>query len=337
MLEHGGRLLNAARDSGIPLADWLDLSTGINPVGWPGPAPFPAVPAHVWQRLPEVDDGLELAAARYYDNDRLLPLPGSQAAIQNLPRLFPRAAVACLSPIYAEHAAGWKAAGHTLLPSPAGDLQHALSSGARYVLLCNPNNPTAHAIPRASILAAAEELARREAWLFVDEAFVDAVPEYSVSDMAGSRKYPFLVVFRSPGKFFGLAGARIGFLLGPDRLLAALREQLGPWAVNHPARWISTRALCDRNWQALTRSRLKNESERLKNLLAPCAAEGGIGVSPLFVTLALQDPRILFDFLRGKGILTRCFPEAGLLRFGLPGDAAQWSRLIAALGAATDK
>jgi cobalamin biosynthetic protein CobC len=327
MLEHGGRLLAAALESGIPLADWLDLSTGINPVGWPAPAPFPVVPARVWQRLPEPDDGLEAAAAHYYNNTHLLPLPGSQAAIQNLPRLFPRAAVACLSPIYTEHPAAWQAAGHELRPSPAGDLQHALKSGAPYILLCNPNNPTAHRIPRANLLAAAEELAHREGWLFVDEAFVDAVPEYSVSDMAGSREHPNLVVFRSPGKFFGLAGARIGFLLGHARLLATLREQLGPWAVNHPARWITTRALRDKDWQDATRARLESERTRLKDLLAPFAENGPAMSTPLFVSLPQKTPRTLFDFLRMRGILVRYFPDAGLLRFGLPGDEAQWKRL----------
>jgi cobalamin biosynthetic protein CobC len=61
MLEHGGRLREAARRYGIPLDAWLDLSTGINP----GPWPVPAIPVSAWARLPEDDDGL-IDAARAY-------------------------------------------------------------------------------------------------------------------------------------------------------------------------------------------------------------------------------------------------------------------------------
>ncbi len=73
----------AARRYDIPLADWLDLSTGIAP--WP--FPLPAIPEQAWTRLPESDDGLEAAACLYYGAERVLPLAGSQAAIQALPRL----------------------------------------------------------------------------------------------------------------------------------------------------------------------------------------------------------------------------------------------------------
>ncbi|MDR3322795.1 MAG: threonine-phosphate decarboxylase, partial [Zoogloeaceae bacterium] len=137
MLEHGGGLRRAARESGIPRAGWLDLSTGIHPEGWP----VPPLPPEVWQRLPEAEDGLEEAAARYYGNPRLLALPGSQAAIQALPRLFPPATLACLAPLYAEHPAAWQAAGHQLRRLPAGHLKRALAAATPHVLLCNPNNP----------------------------------------------------------------------------------------------------------------------------------------------------------------------------------------------------
>src|SRR3989338_1737355 len=61
MLEHGGRLRAAALRYGIPERGWLDLSTGINPHGWPGPV----VPNEGWQRLPQDDDGLQAAAQTY--------------------------------------------------------------------------------------------------------------------------------------------------------------------------------------------------------------------------------------------------------------------------------
>lgn len=329
MLEHGGRLREAARNSGIPLADWLDLSTGINPEGWP----VPPQPPEVWQRLPETEDGLERAALDYYGNDRLLVLPGSQAAIQTLPQLFPVATIACLSPLYAEHPASWQAAGHKVRQLPAGQMQRALAAGTPRILLCNPNNPTAHSLGREAVLDVASQLARRGGWLFVDEAFMDATPEHSVADLAGSEAYPNLVVLRSLGKFFGLAGARVGFLLGQEGLLQALAEKLGPWPVSHPARWVATRALEDRDWQTQARQELAAASTRLTALLTPVAQETAPAACPLFASLALANPKPLFNFLKERGILVRLFAEARLLRFGLPGSPAQWEKLEAALAA----
>lgn len=329
MLEHGGRLREAARGSGIALADWLDLSTGINPCGWP----VPPLPATVWQRLPEADDGLERAAAAYYGNHRLLPLPGSQAALQLLPQLFPPASIACLAPLYAEHPAAWQAAGHTLRQLPAGNLRRGLAAATPRLLLCNPNNPTAHRLDREAILEAAAELGRRGGWLFVDEAFIDATPAYSVTDQAGSAAYPNLVVLRSLGKFFGLAGARVGFIFGQEALLQALAAKLGPWPVSHPARWVATQALRDSDWQAKARQELARASERLAALLAPLAETTPPAACPLFVSLALANPKPLFNFLKSRGILVRLFATARLVRFGLPGSPAAWQKLEAALAA----
>jgi cobalamin biosynthesis protein CobC len=328
MLEHGGRLRQAARGSVIPLADWLDLSTGINPQAWP----VPPLPPAVWQRLPEDDDGLAAAAAAYYGNDRLLAVAGSQAAIQMLPQLFPLAAVACLAPLYGEHPVAWQGAGHRLRRLPAGNLARALAAATPRVLLCNPNNPTAHALSRAEVLAAADTLAQRGGWLVVDEAFVDATPELSVADLAGSETAPNLVVLRSLGKFFGLAGARVGFVFGDRDLLAALGEKLGPWSVSHPARWVATQALADRAWQAAARRQLADASRRLVDLLAPLAlVDAPPAACALFVTLRLPQVKPLANFLKARGILVRIYPEESLLRCGLPGDEIAWQRLAAAL------
>ena len=329
MLEHGGRLRQAARATGIALADWLDLSTGIHPRGWP----VPPLPPEVWQRLPEDDDGLEALAAEHYGNPRLCALPGSQAAIRTLPQLFPAGTTACLAPLYAEHPAAWQAAGHRLLHLPAGDLDAALASAADCVVLCNPNNPTGHHLSRARVLAAAKHLGRRGAWLLVDEAFADACPEDSVVDQAGSAAYPRLVVLRSLGKFFGLAGARVGFLFGDPALAGALAEHLGPWSIAHPARWVARAALADRVWQAAARRELLAESQKLAALLRPLSKNGPPGSTPLFVSLQLPEAAELHAFLARRAILVRHFPEDQRLRFGLPDGQASWQRLATALAA----
>lgn len=320
MLEHGGRLREAASRYNIPLERWLDLSTGINPQPWPVPPLSP----ECWQRLPEADDGLEAAATAYYGNPNLLPVAGSQAAIQCLPTLLPRAMVACLSPLYAEHPHAWQKAGHRPRYLQNALLPRALAAATPYVLLCNPNNPTGERHPNAAVLDAAQQLKKRGGWLIVDEAFIDATPEESVTPLAGSADAPNLIVFRSIGKFFGLAGARVGFLFAAPDLLARMAEALGPWSVAGPAREAAALALGDTRWQAETRPTLIAASERLHALLAPL---GEVRATALFATLTTPHAVELHDYLARAGILVRLFDQQPLLRFGLPGDEAAWERL----------
>lgn len=322
MLEHGGRLRRAAQQSGIHLSDWLDLSTGINPDVYPIPPIDPAC----WQRLPEEGDGLEAAAAAYYGNDRLLALPGSQAAIQALPNLFLPAAVACVSPIYEEHPQAWQRAGHRLRRVPT--LQRALAASTPNILLCNPSNPTAVTQARNAVLDAADQLKRSRGWLVVDEAFADAEPENSLVSLAGSIDAPNLIVLRSLGKFFGLAGARVGFLFGDTDKLNHLREMIGPWAVSHPSRAVATAALADFAWHATARTKLIASSQRLADLLAPL---GVVGRTALFCTVRTPLVAVLFEYFARRAILTRSFDHYGLLRFGLPGNESEWQRLATAV------
>jgi cobalamin biosynthesis protein CobC len=324
MLDHGGRLRQAAAQYDIPLADWLDLSTGINPNPWP----VPVVPAIVWQRLPEADDGLEAAAAAYYGNAKLLPVAGSQAAIQLLPTLLPRAVVACISPIYNEHPQAWQRAGHKIRFLQNALLPRALAAATPYVLLCNPNNPTADRHPHEQVIDAARQLKQRGGWLIVDEAFIDATPEDSVTALAGSEEAPNLIVLRSFGKFFGLAGARIGFIFAAADLLGKMQEAMGPWAVSGPAREAARLALADTSWQAATRLHLPSAARRLADLLAPF---GEVKSTPLFATLQAPQANELYEHLAGRAILTRRFEQLPLLRIGLPGNEVEWQKLGHAL------
>ena len=325
MLEHGGRLRRAAAEYQIPLADWLDLSTGINPAGYPVPPLDPAC----WNRLPEDDDGLEEAAAAYYGNDRLLVLPGSQAGIQGLPAFLPRGVVACVAPLYEEHPHAWARAGHKLRRLPS--LARALAAATPNVLLCNPNNPTATALDRPTLLAAAETLRKRGGALIVDEAFADPEPERSVVDLAGSADAPNLLVLRSLGKFFGLAGARVGFVFAPGSVRAALAERLGPWTLAGPARWAARHALADRAWQTQARAALLTAGERLQALLE---THGLPACGPaLFKLVATPDAARLHAAFARRGILLRLFETPQAVRFGLPSDEAGWARLAAALAA----
>lgn len=324
MLDHGGRLREAAARYDIPLNDWLDLSTGINPHGWP----VPPLPPAVWQRLPEAGDGLEAAAEAYYGNANSLPVAGSQAAIQWLPALLPRAAVACIAPIYSEHPHAWQRAGHKVRFLQNATLPRALTAATPYVLLCNPNNPTADGHPRELAVDAADKLKKRGGWLIVDEAFMDVTPEQSLTPLAGTSDAPNLIVFRSLGKFFGLAGIRVGFLFAAADIRERMADAMGPWTLSGPARAAATLALSDRHWQDAMRQRLLAESQRLHALLEPL---GSVKSTGLFATLHSAHSDALHEHLAQSAILTRRFDQQPLLRFGLPADESGWQRLSAAL------
>lgn len=322
MLEHGGRLLAAARRFGIPLADWIDLSTGIAPQAYP----VPPIATEVWQRLPEDDDGLAAIACRYYRASQVLALPGSQAAIQLLPRLRAPGVVAVLAPSYEEYAAAWGAAGHAVRRSSAAELPQ-MAAEVDVVVIGNPNNPDGVRFLRQQLLDMGRQLDARQGWLVVDEAFADAEDGgESLADSAGSAAAKNVVVLRSLGKFFGLAGARVGFVLAGESILTPLAEALGPWAIAHPSRQAARAALADSEWQAAQRIRLQRDGARLHTMLAASGLGESSGTA-LFRYLACDEAIDVHDFFARRGILLRCFSNPAALRFGLPAGEGEWQRL----------
>lgn len=322
MLEHGGRLQQAARRYGIPRDRWLDLSTGINPVGWQDTT----VSQASWNRLPEEEDGLLEAAQVYYGAENLFPVGGSQAAIQALPRLRARSRVGVPVLGYNEHAHRWSQAGHDVVPlAPA---EFALAVGSLDVLvIANPNNPTGDRFAPGQLLEWHAHLSSRGGWLVIDEAFIDTTPQYSVARFTDREG---LIVLRSLGKFFGLAGARVGFVLSSPVLAQALKEWLGPWTIAGPSRLVAKAALEDREWQESTRRRLRSEGARLRELLASCGLQP-TGGCDLFQWVAGPDATAIHGHLARQGILTRHFGGGPSLRFGLPATEQDWQRLDAAL------
>ncbi len=324
MLEHGGALRRAVAHYGIPLPEWLDLSTGINP----SPYAPPPLPPDAWARLPEEQDGLEGAASAYYGTSDLLPVAGSQAAILALPRLRPPCRVAVLDPGYAEHAQAWRGAGHAVVPAPA-DRVEAMIGSVDVLVLANPNNPTGEIFPHEALKSWHQHLARRGGWLVVDEAFIEAAAAESLAQGAMPEG---LIVLRSLGKFFGLPGARVGFVLAHAPLRAALRDMLGPWTLSGPARFAAQAALRDQSWQRAARATLFGEGARLAQALreAGFMPQGGCA---LFQWVQSPEAARLHRALATRGILTRVYADTGSLRFGLPGNEANWGRLRAALAA----
>jgi cobalamin biosynthesis protein CobC len=284
------------------------------------------VAADAWHRLPEADPDLLLAAQAYYRAPRLLAVAGTQAAIQALPQMRVPRRVVIAAPSYAEHAHHWRRQGHAVSEVPFSDLAAALPT-CDIMVVCNPNNPTGETVARDTLLAWAIELASRGGWLVVDEAFADLTPESSVAEWSNR---PGLIVLRSIGKFFGLAGIRAGFVGAHEDVLSLLDSTLGPWSVSGPAQQIAMAALRDGAWQRDTQERLLADGARLRQLLA----RNGIASSgcAMFQWWPEADPEAFREHMAQRRIWVRLFAHAGRgIRLGLPPDEQAWQRLKNAL------
>jgi cobalamin biosynthetic protein CobC len=327
MLEHGGNLCDAVIRFRRPFEDWLDLSTGINPQ----PYPVPVLAANAWHRLPEADPALAMAAQNYYNAPRMLQVAGTQAAIQALPRLRSPSRVVVAAPAYAEHAHHWALAGHAMREVSYQDLGNAVA-GCDVMVICNPNNPTGATISPELLLSWSDRLMSRGGWLVVDEAFADTTPMMSV---AAQSHCPGLIVLRSVGKFFGLAGLRLGFVAAHRQLLAELADALGPWTVSGPAQEIGYAALTDRQWQESTRVQLLQSGNRLHALLADHGIHAG--GSALYQWWAEPKATAFWRHMAQHGIWVRLFTRGACgIRLGLPPDETGWQRLQLALAGWTD-
>ncbi|MCK5354148.1 MAG: threonine-phosphate decarboxylase, partial [Methyloprofundus sp.] len=294
-----------------------------NPNGYP----IPDIPALIWQRLPEEQDELIPAAQDYYQCQSMLAVAGSQAAIQSLPLLRTAAGTTgIVSPSYAEHAYAWKKAGHTIVNMQAHDIDQYIEKLDTLVLV-NPNNPTAATFSQKQCLGWLENLNQRQGWLIIDEAFIDCTPDLSLSKLLPLKG---LIILRSIGKFFGLAGLRAGFVLAEPAILTPLNELLGPWALSNPSRFICTHALRDKAWQAQTRQQLQQQSQRLHGLLSQYQLIP-TGSTQLFQWLQTQYAAEIHQQLAQQAVFTRLFSQPASLRFGLPANELEWRHLQQAL------
>lgn len=325
-VEHGGSLGRARALFPDAPQPYVDLSTGINPHAYP----HFDLPAAVLNRLPEPGRlaELEAVAAKAHgapSASNVVAAPGTQSLLPRLASLLAPGKARVLGPTYEEHAVCAARAGHEVeIVVNVDDLR-----AASLAILVNPNNPDGRVVPRTELLDLAAALKVSGGLLVVDEAFMDVGPgEESV--VSNIDDLP-IVVLRSFGKFFGLAGLRLGFAICSPKLAARLRAELGPWAVSGPALEFGLRALADKAWQETMRRRLDAEAERLDALLSSHGVQVAGGTS-LYRHVRMQRAAELFDVLGRAGILVRAFadrPEQ--LRFGLPGTPHEWTRLEAAL------
>jgi cobalamin biosynthetic protein CobC len=326
-LVHGGALTAARKLFPNAPEPFLDLSTGINP----HPYAVPELPPEVFTRLPDPAAITQLSAiaAHAYGAPspaHVVPAPGTQILLTHVAALVPPGNAVVLGPTYAEHVRMAALVGHAVEQvGQTDDLR-----GADIAIVVNPNNPDGRIVPRNVLLGLADDL-QPHGLLVIDEAFGDVSPAgTSLTDEVARGK---IVVLRSFGKFFGLAGLRLGFALAAPQIAARLVASLGPWAVSGPAIAIGEAALANEQWIDATRVALAESARRLDRLLAEAKLDV-IGGTSLFRLVWTASAAALFHHLGRAGILVRHFTENPTwLRFGFPGAEPDWQRLRSALRA----
>jgi cobalamin biosynthetic protein CobC len=294
------------------------------------------MPDSVFRDLPNDDDDLQQVACDYYGSDQVLMVPGSSWAIQYLPTVLNNLVMPINKVLlpqlgYSEHKRAWRALGAQIefyddLPSVT-QLQTC-----QVCVLINPNNPSTHLVSEEGVVKIAQQLQQQSAWLIVDEAFIDSRPHNSVVHNRGEN----VIVLRSLGKFFGLAGLRVGAIIANDEVLHVSKEMLNPWALNHPARFIAKKALQDKQWIKYTQADLKKQSQTLlatceQSLLKHLKIPVTINQTDFFVTLLLDrkmESLTLHHCLCMQGIYTRLLDNQKGIRIGLPNNSGErWQQL----------
>ncbi|KZL18360.1 threonine-phosphate decarboxylase CobD [Pseudovibrio sp. Ad37] len=326
-MQHGGDLSKAIAEFGGELSDWLDLSTGISPVAHPaaehitfrGLAELPSERAEV---------ALIEAARKAYQvapHSGITATPGTQAIITALPHLLgASSSIAIVGPTYASHEESWRAAGATVQCISA---QEAHTAATDHLLLVNPNNPDGHLFSKTELLELAVKRKEGGGYLIIDEAYMDLYPETSI--IPELNNLPILVL-RSFGKFFGLAGLRLGFLVGPTAITTRLQNQLGSWAVSGPALDVGCAALSDLNWQDEMRAFLKTEMAIFRATFQDHGTSV-IGHTNLYLLIDHPSAHQLHTALAKEKIWTRVFDYSeSWLRLGLPASKSARQRFTLA-------
>jgi cobalamin biosynthetic protein CobC len=301
--DHGGGLDAAIARFGGDAAEWLDLSTGINP----RPCPLPAFTAQDWNRLPDqaAFAKLETAARDFWrvpEGAAVLAAPGASSLIARIPALLSAGQVDIPGPTYNEHARAFAAAGWQM-------------GKGRAKVLVHPNNPDGRLWTNEDLTAP---------FMVIDESFCDVTPDDSLIHLAVR---PGTLILKSFGKFWGLAGLRLGFAIGDPALITRLGQMIGPWAVSGPALRVGALALQDKAWADATRLRLVQDAARLDRIVGK-AARG----TSLFRLFQVGDAQHWQDHLAKAHIWTRVFPyDPTWLRLGLPGDEKGWLQLEQAM------
>jgi arginine:pyruvate transaminase len=293
----------------------LDAMDRAARAGATGYAPVPGLPALRDAVAARVAARTGVPTAR----ENVLITPGGQAALfaAHLAALAPGQAGLFVSPHYATYPGTVRGAGGRdvavpasaesgFLPDAAAIRAAASAHGAGSLLINTPNNPTGRVYPRAVL----EDLARacRETglWLISDEVYESQVWQgQHVSPRALPGMAEHVLVVGSMSKSHAMTGSRLGWIVGPERAVAALADLAThttygvPGFIQEAALW----ALTDGG--AALEAQVAEPFRRRRALV-----ESALGPSPTLVVLPMEGGMYAFVDVRATGLTGTAFAEA---------------------------
>jgi histidinol-phosphate aminotransferase len=180
-------------------------------------------------------------------------------------------------------------------------------SDAKLAFLCSPNNPTGGTIPVAFLEQA---LKRMDGLIVWDEAYGEFWGETAVPLL---KQNPNLLIMKTFSKAFGLAGLRIGYLMGNPALIAELKKVNIPFNINLMSHYVALKLLEHSEWIAEQVEKILKERNNLYNTLRTIP---GITVYPSaanFLLFRSKDGKAVFNGLKALGVLVRPVQAHSLL------------------------
>jgi len=316
--EGGKPIEELARELGVTSA--IKLASNENPLG-PSPKALEAARARIGEvhlypdgaayRLREA-----IAAHHGIDMGEVIQGNGSNELLDLIVRTFarPEHHIVFAEPAFVVYRIAALSGGIPFTAVPTRDLTHDLEAMAaavrpntRVLFVANPNNPTGTHVGRSAV----ERLLREvppEVVIVMDEAYIEYAdaPDFPDSlKLRGLRER--LLVTRTFSKIYGLAGLRVGYAVGPARLVDYMNRVRAPFNVSGVAQAAAIAALSDTEHLENSRSHNLRERERLTRELTRL----GLRVAPSHANFVLADvgrpARPVYDALLRRGVIVRPF------------------------------
>jgi len=259
-----------------PSLEILDFSSNINPLG-PSPKVFKTIKNHLntLQIYPDPESlDLRKNLQRYtkIPSSQIVVGNGATEIIYNFCKAFLSQKTPVLIPIptFGEYEAGAKLAGAKVKFFKTMDLKKDIDNFISKlpkngcVFICNPNNPTGYILSKNYLKKIVIAANKKNTLVFVDECFIELVPDYNESIILSVKKLHNLFILRSLTKSYGLAGIRIGYGVGTKKMVSILNKIKIPWNVSGLAQYAASAAISSPNYLDKTKKMIQIESNFLK-------------------------------------------------------------------------
>lgn len=314
---HGGDIRGAAEASGRNVAEILDFSANINPLGMP-PGVREAIvesldsslnyPDPFCRRLREA-----LSEKLGQPEDYILCGNGGADLIYRLVYAIRPKRALVTAPAFAEYEEAMNQTGTGIDFFPLGKTLEItegyvdkLSAEHDIVFLCNPNNPTGILTPSSIVKKLLDKAKALNVRVCLDECFLDFVKnEEDYSAATWLAEYPNLIILKSFTKMYAIPGLRLGYVLCADtELLNRMRLAGQPWSVSEPAQAAGIAALKAEGFREKTIELVERERAFLKEKLEEVGLRVCDGHANYLCFQAAGDTT-LADRMQAEGILIR--------------------------------